>query len=56
MGRVGKKDEPTEKAGDNKADEKAKKPPPPEPDDDDDEDGDIATPKRDRYGADDEPL
>jgi hypothetical protein len=24
--------------------------------DDDDEDGDIATPKRDRYGNDDEPL
>jgi len=24
--------------------------------DDDDEDGDIATPKRDRYGTDDEPL
>jgi hypothetical protein len=36
------------------ADDKAKKPPPPR--DDDDEDGDIATPKRDRYGNDDEPL
>ncbi|MES1150011.1 MAG: hypothetical protein ABUL53_12595 [Bradyrhizobium guangdongense] len=38
-------------------DDKAKKPPPPPRDDDDDyEDGDIATPKRDRYGTDDEPL
>ena len=25
-------------------------------DDDEDEDGDVATPKRDRYGNDDEPL
>jgi hypothetical protein len=31
--------------------------PPPLPSDDDDyEDGDIATPKKDRYGNDDEPL
>jgi hypothetical protein len=31
--------------------------PPPAPiEDDDSEDGDIATPKRDRYGSDDEPL
>ena len=38
-------------------DDKAKKPPPPPRDDDDDyEDGDMATPKRDRYGTDDEPL
>ena len=29
---------------------------PPRDTDDDDEDGDIATPKRDRYGNDDEPL
>jgi hypothetical protein len=35
---------------------KAKPPPPPPPPDDDYEDGDIATPKRDRYGPDDEPL
>jgi hypothetical protein len=36
---------------------KAKKPPAsPRAEDDDDEDGDIATPKRDRYGNDDEPL
>jgi hypothetical protein len=51
MGKVGKKNEPAEKAGD-----KAKKPPPPPVEDDDFEDGDIATPKRDRYGTDDEPL
>lgn len=39
------------------ADDKAKKPAPPRVTDDDDyEDGDIATPKRDRYGTDDEPL
>ncbi|MBR0707847.1 MULTISPECIES: hypothetical protein [Bradyrhizobium] len=39
------------------AEDKAKKPPPPHDIDDDDyEDGDIATPKRDRYGPDDEPL
>ena len=37
-------------------DGKPKKPPPPPVQDDDDEDGDIATPKRDRYGNDDEPL
>lgn len=32
------------------------KPPPSPADDDDDEDGDFATPKKDRYGTDDEPL
>ncbi|MBC9883829.1 hypothetical protein G8O24_41895 [Bradyrhizobium sp. INPA01-394B] len=36
--------------------DKARKPPPPRDTEDDDEDGDIATPKRDRYGNDDEPL
>lgn len=36
-------------------DDKSKKPPPPA-EDDDYEDGDIATPKRDRNGNDDEPL
>jgi hypothetical protein len=40
-----------------KAGDKTTKPPPPrEIDDDDYEDGDIATPKRDRYGPDDEPF
>jgi len=45
----GKQKEPTKKTED-----KSKKPPPPQ--EDEDEDGDIATPKRDRYGTDDEPL
>jgi hypothetical protein len=40
-----------------KDDGKPAKPTPPLPADDDDfEDGDMATPKRDRYGNDDEPL
>ncbi len=40
-----------------KDDGKPKKPPPPATSDDDDqEDGDFATPKKDRYGNDDEPL
>jgi len=45
-------------AGSNdKSDDKSKKPPPPAASSDDDyEDGDIATPKVDRYGNDDEPL
>ena len=39
------------------ADDKAKKKPSPLRDDDEDrEDGDIASPKNDRYGTDDEPL
>jgi hypothetical protein len=37
-------------------DDKSKKPPPPQVEDDEPEDGDIATPKRDRHGNDDEPL
>jgi hypothetical protein len=51
MGKTGRKNEPPKKAED-----KSKKPPPPRSDDDDYEDGDIATPKRDRDGNDDEPL
>ena len=51
MSNAGKKNEPAEKA-----DHKSKKPPPPPVKDDDYEDGDIATPKRDRDGNDDEPL
>jgi hypothetical protein len=53
MGIIGKKNDPVKKA-----DDKVKAPPPPPPPaaDDDYEDGDIATPKRDRYGNDDEPL
>jgi len=51
MGGIGKKSEPPKKE-----DAKSKKPPPAPADDDDFEDGDIATPKRDRHGDDDEPL
>lgn len=52
MAKTGKPSEPLKRAED-----KAKKPPPPRNTDDDDcEDGDIATPKRDRHGPDDEPL
>ena len=39
-----------------KSRDKPKKPPASRRAEDDDEDGDIATPKRDRYGNDDEPL
>jgi hypothetical protein len=52
MGNTGRKNEPPKSA-----DNKPKKPPPaPTTDDDDYEDGDMATPKRDRTGNDDEPL
>jgi len=47
----GKKQAPTKKGKD-----AAKTPPSPPPLDEEEEDGDIATPKRDRYGPDDEPL
>ena len=50
MGDTGKKSELPKTA-----DAKSKKPPP-TAEDEDYEDGDIATPKRDRYGTDDEPL
>ncbi len=52
MGATGKKDEPP-KPADKKS---GKGPPPPKLEDEDYEDGDIATPKRDRTGNDDEPL
>jgi hypothetical protein len=51
MAKAGKTTPPPKKADDNK-----KKPAPPRDSDDDYEDGDIATPKRDRDGTDDEPL
>ena len=51
MGGTGKKNEPAKKD-----DGKPKKPPPSRAQDEDYEDGDIATPKRDRDGTDDEPL
>jgi hypothetical protein len=47
----GKKNESAKNTEDEK-----KTPPPPPQVDEDYEDGDIATPKRDRYGTDDEPL
>ncbi len=60
MIRICKPSEPP-KVAENKVAEKKPaggkvKTPPPPLDDDDYEDGDIATPKRDRYGPDDEPL
>src|ERR1700722_14208224 len=51
MGRTGQKGELP-----SKPDAKSKKKPPAPIEDDDIEDGDIATPKRDRSGNDDEPL
>ena len=51
MGGTGKKKEPPKKNGD-----KPKKPERAPVEDEDDEDGDIATPKRDSHGNDDEPL
>ncbi|MBR0821936.1 hypothetical protein [Bradyrhizobium liaoningense] len=55
MAKIGKPGKPPKVADNQQADDRAKKPPPPL-DDDDCDDGDIATPKRDRYGNDDEPL
>ena len=52
MGGIGKKGEPPKPE-----DKKPIKPLPPVPVEDDDfEDGDMATPKRDRYGDDDQPI
>jgi hypothetical protein len=52
MGHTGRKNEPPKQA-----DDKAKRPPSPRTAEDDDyEDGDMATPKRDHTGNDDEPL
>lgn len=57
---IGKLSEPPRFVDDKTAEKKQAdnnpKVPPPALDDDDYEDGDIATPKRDRYGPDDEPL
>jgi hypothetical protein len=52
MGGIGKTNEPKKDGGKSKS----KKPPPATTEDDDREDGDIATPKHDRYGDDDQPL
>ena len=51
MGGPGKRSDPLKQG-----DDKSKKPPPPPIEDDEVEDGDIATPKRDSHGNDDEPL
>ena len=51
MGGPGKRSDPPKQG-----DDKSKKPPPPPIEDDEVDDGDIATPKRDRSGNDDEPL
>jgi hypothetical protein len=51
MGGIGKKGEPPKPE-----DNKPVKPPPRPAEDDDFEDGDFATPKRDRYGDDDQPI
>jgi hypothetical protein len=51
MGGTGKNSEPAKQK-----DRKPVKSPPATVEDDDVEDGDIATPKRDRYGDDDQPL
>jgi hypothetical protein len=51
MAGTGKNNEPPGKEAN-----KSKKSPPKPAEDDDYEDGDIATPKRDRHGEDDQPL
>ena len=51
MGGTGRKSEPPKKG-----DDKSKKPEHVPVEDDDFEDGDMATPKQDRHGDDDEPL
>ncbi|MCA1362947.1 MULTISPECIES: hypothetical protein [Bradyrhizobium] len=57
MAKTGKSSEPPKITEKKPADDKAKRAPRRrETDDDDYEDGDIATPKRDRYGPDDEPF
>ncbi|MBH5401005.1 hypothetical protein HZZ13_24955 [Bradyrhizobium sp. CNPSo 4010] len=57
MAKTGKPSEPPKIPENKPADSRAKRAPRRrESDDEDYEDGDIATPKRDRYGPDDEPL
>ncbi len=56
MGKAGSKGKGAKTAAKTAQDNAKKPPPPPSQDDEDYEDGDIATPKRDRYGNDDEPL
>jgi hypothetical protein len=56
MGGTDKNNEPPKNEPPKKDDGKSKKSPPATTEDDDSEDGDFATPKRDRYGDDDQPL
>jgi len=56
MDDTGKTNEPPKPIQENPKNTAQKPLPPLGADDDDDEDGDVATPKRDRYGDDDEPL
>ncbi|MGD0846228.1 hypothetical protein [Bradyrhizobium sp.] len=56
MGGTGKNNELPRNAPSKKDDRESKKSSPATTEDDDGEDGDIATPKRDRYGDDDQPL
>jgi hypothetical protein len=56
MGTTGRKSGPPKQAQEKPRDRSKKPPPSPRAEDDDDDDGDIATPKRDRHGNDDEPL
>jgi len=57
MAKTSKPSGPSKIVDNRLVDDAAKKPPAPRAvDDEDAEDGDMATPKRDRYGNDDEPL
>jgi hypothetical protein len=56
MSNTGRKSGPPTQAEEKSRDKSKKPPPSPRAEDNDCEDGDIATPKRDRYGNDDEPL
>ena len=56
MGRIFKKPKKDKTRSDKAAGKGGKNPPSKAPDEDDDEDGDIATPKRDSTGDDDQPL
>jgi len=56
MAKMGRKSGPPKSVQENVKDKPKKPPPPSRSNDDDFEDGDIATPKRDHDGDDDEPL
>jgi hypothetical protein len=56
MGGTGRDHQPPKNEPPKKDGGKSGKPPPAGTEDDDSEDGDFATPKRDRYGDDDQPI